>query len=176
MDGNQVDINLEMKRVSSLSPIESEDENEVEIIEKDSKLGSANLTSKPSLCKLPSLDQMDERKLRAEEAYNKILKEIYGHHFLVDDLKYKLRNLHSQPGHEQEIRKLSLTLGREKLKIDSLEAKALIIRKRFTFYSSLKPYKNSTNILDTQRPSGGVSRNFLNPMKKPFHRILWKSI
>lgn len=136
MDGNQVDLNLQLKRSGILTPILSEDENEIEIIEKSNSQGEeersapVELQMKPSLCKLPQLVQSEERQSRAEETYNKVLKEIHGHHYLVDELKYKLKALHPHHGHKEEIRKLTQALGREKVKIESLENKAYLVHKR----------------------------------------------
>lgn len=130
-----VDSNLPLKKSGSLSPIESQDEEDIEIIEKSGNKGeecvaSPELEMKPSLCRLPSLAESEERQSKAEEAYNKVLKEIHGHHYMVNELKYKLKTLQSQHGHEQEIRKLTQSLGREKLKIESLENKAYLVHKR----------------------------------------------
>lgn len=137
MDGNQVDLNLPLKKSASLSPIPSQDEDDdIEIIEKSNSQGeeyvaTVELELKPSLCKLPQLGQSEERQSRAEETYNRILKEIHGQHYLVDELKYKLKALQSQHGQEEEVRKLTQALGREKLKIESLENKAYLVHKRW---------------------------------------------
>lgn len=132
MNGNQVDTNLPIKKSGSLSPIASQDEEDIEIVEKSKSEpeSTTELEMKPSICKLPTVGQLEDRQSRAEETYNKILKEIHGHHYLMDELRYNLKTLHSQYGQEQEIRKMNQALEREKIKIDSLENKALLIHKR----------------------------------------------
>lgn len=176
MNGNQVDLNLPMKKSGSLSPIPSQDEDDIEIIEKEDQefVAPAELEMKPSLCKLPSLDQAEERKGRAEETYNKILKEIHGHHYLVEDLKYKLKALESEGGNEHEARKLTQSLGREKLKIESLERKAYLVHKRLIFWNHTL-ISNYYNLTDIQMPNGEAFRSSQSLKKRrspPDHWIL----
>lgn len=133
MEENPVDLNLQMKKSTSLSPIESEDEEDIEIIEGST---SIDLEKKPSLCKIPSLEELkseNDRKRKAEQAYNKIIKEIHNHHYMIGEIKSKLKNLEVTAGNAQEIRKLTQALGRERLKIDSLETKAYMVHKRWVF-------------------------------------------